>query len=541
MNTKIILIIGLLFLSLQGIGQVNPTAAIKPAPGENYILISRDTFGAARFVYDSVKFNISNDTLYFTDSVYVDLSSLGGGKFVDGTDPADAVYTGGNVGIGTTAPTSKLHILGTTATIDGDGNNSYFTIKSGASNKSANMYFGNNASRFSYTLLPTTNDFQIKSLNGGTPVSFYAKYDNGNVGIGTTGPSLPLHILGNNNLQEWDGNNIYAVLGLQSVDNYPALVFKDYTTGNGVGFIRSYNSQYLIIATSGTKDIVLDSGGNVGIGTTSPSAKLEVVGNARITGAIYDSNNEAGTSGQVLSSTGTGTDWINNTNIYSSDGTLTANRTITSTGQSLSYSALDGTDINVTTLADNGNTFALTDAGTGAVSNLSHKPEYLKLTGSPFKIVSDNNDQLWITDTESNSTTKTGSINTNHYNNIEEPFLWSWAQSGSSYNALRFGGGNSAGNAATSIDFYTASNNTTTTGTQRMRIDQSGQVAIGNHTPSELLDVNGNARLNGILKMVPLSTVPSSPATGTVYMDDGTNTGGTPTLRYYNGTSWVNM
>ena len=541
MNTKIKLIIGLLFLSLQGIGQVNPTAAIKPAPGENYILISRDTFGAARFVYDSVKFNISNDTLYFTDSVYVDLSSLGGGKFVDGTDPADAVYTGGNVGIGTTAPTSKLHILGTTATIDGDGNNSYFTIKSGASNKSANMYFGNNASRFSYTLLPTTNDFQIKSLNGGTPVSFYAKYDNGNVGIGTTGPSLPLHILGNNNLQEWDGNNIYAVLGLQSVDNYPALVFKDYTTGNGVGFIRSYNSQYLIIATSGTKDIVLDSGGNVGIGTTSPSAKLEVVGNARITGAIYDSNNEAGTSGQVLSSTGTGTDWINNTNIYSSDGTLTANRTITSTGQSLSYSALDGTDINVTTLADNGNTFALTDAGTGAVSNLSHKPEYLKLTGSPFKIVSDNNDQLWITDTESNSTTKTGSINTNHYNNIEEPFLWSWAQSGSSYNALRFGGGNSAGNAATSIDFYTASNNTTTTGTQRMRIDQSGQVAIGNHTPSELLDVNGNARLNGILKMVPLSTVPSSPATGTVYMDDGTNTGGTPTLRYYNGTSWVNM
>ena len=50
--------------------------------------------------------------------------------------------------------------------------------------------------------------------------------------------------------------------------------------------------------------------GNVGIGTTLPSQKLHVSGNARITGAIYDSNNSSGTSGQILSSTATGTDWI---------------------------------------------------------------------------------------------------------------------------------------------------------------------------------------------------------------------------------------
>jgi hypothetical protein len=36
-----------------------------------------------------------------------------GGKFVDGTDPADAVYTAGNVGIGTATPDSKLQILNT--------------------------------------------------------------------------------------------------------------------------------------------------------------------------------------------------------------------------------------------------------------------------------------------------------------------------------------------------------------------------------------------------------------------------------------------
>ncbi|MBE9577576.1 fibrobacter succinogenes major paralogous domain-containing protein, partial [Flavobacterium proteolyticum] len=35
-----------------------------------------------------------------------------GGKFVDGTDPADAVYTAGKVGIGTTTPSGKLTIKG---------------------------------------------------------------------------------------------------------------------------------------------------------------------------------------------------------------------------------------------------------------------------------------------------------------------------------------------------------------------------------------------------------------------------------------------
>ena len=35
------------------------------------------------------------------------------GKFVDGTNTADAVYTGGNVGIGTTTPSGLLHVDGT--------------------------------------------------------------------------------------------------------------------------------------------------------------------------------------------------------------------------------------------------------------------------------------------------------------------------------------------------------------------------------------------------------------------------------------------
>lgn len=48
----------------------------------------------------------------------------------------------------------------------------------------------------------------------------------------------------------------------------------------------------------------------LGVNETTPTQTLHVNGNARVTGAVYDSTNSAGTSGQVLSSTGTGTSWV---------------------------------------------------------------------------------------------------------------------------------------------------------------------------------------------------------------------------------------
>jgi hypothetical protein len=64
------------------------------------------------------------------------------------------------------------------------------------------------------------------------------------------------------------------------------------------------------VDANGTVSIV-SYGGSLGIGTTLASQKLHVQGSARITGALFDSSNASGTSGQILQSTQTGTQWIN--------------------------------------------------------------------------------------------------------------------------------------------------------------------------------------------------------------------------------------
>jgi hypothetical protein len=54
--------------------------------------------------------NVSTVGYYSFDGLVWNTFSTEPNKFVDGTDPLDAVYTDGNVGIGTTEPTELLHV-----------------------------------------------------------------------------------------------------------------------------------------------------------------------------------------------------------------------------------------------------------------------------------------------------------------------------------------------------------------------------------------------------------------------------------------------
>ena len=114
---------------------------------------------------------------------------------------------------------------------------------------------------------------------------------------------------------------------------------------------------------------------NVGIGVSAPSQKLHVAGNARVTGAYYDSNNSAGTAGQILSSTATGTDWIAapsaGSTVYTPDVfEITTNQSITSQGTLLSMSGtqiIDGST-GATIPSGGGNTITATQNGVYEIS-----------------------------------------------------------------------------------------------------------------------------------------------------------------------------
>ena len=132
--------------------------------------------------------------------------------------------------------------------------------------------------------------------------------NSGNVGIGTTSPGATLE------LNSDTGNAAKLKIGRQNgATNYLELG----TSGgssviNAIG-ISGVNASLIFnrsTTTATTQSMIIDSAGNVGIGTASPSQKLHVAGNARVTGAYYDSNNSPGTANQVLISTVTGTDWV---------------------------------------------------------------------------------------------------------------------------------------------------------------------------------------------------------------------------------------
>jgi hypothetical protein len=78
-----------------------------------------------------------------------------------------------------------------------------------------------------------------------------------------------------------------------------------------------------------------------------------------------------------------------------------------------------------------------------------------------------------------NNATKTSRIASYHYTNAEEPVGLCVIDSTSTSNVINFGGSSGIVNAATTISFWTAANNTTTTGSERARIDSSGNLLVG--------------------------------------------------------------
>ena len=233
----------------------------------------------------------------------------------DGSGPTFAlleagrlVFTNaGSLGIGTTNPGSTLDVrsTGTQIRAQHSTNNQSILLDSPAGGP--RITFGVNADS-SFMEFGSYSNFNnldtkvrdLKIFSTSAPDAFILRQATGNIGIGTTNATNRLTVWGNNNdttpiLALLSGNNSLSfnsgaqiAFGYNGSNTYQHFIHTRHNSGNSDNAIDFYVSD-------GTQNNTLTSGsvhtmslvsGSVGINSTSPTSRLDVVGNAKVSGVV---------------------------------------------------------------------------------------------------------------------------------------------------------------------------------------------------------------------------------------------------------------
>jgi type II secretory pathway pseudopilin PulG len=409
--------------------------------GGNYVLKTGDTMSGSLTVTNGGKFIIDTTgaTLEYRDGsgnvkyqLYrnpddsFNLYANGAGKGVFAYAPGTSTFNFlQNVGIGNGSADHKLTVSGDDIATD-NGYGLRIRDTSGTA-RQALFWDSSNIAHLRNNALGVGGTIEIDTMPGGSPsVAILA---NGNVGIGTTTPSLPLAV-------ERNGGTGFVAL-FRSSSSVPAATLGTYPSGKG--FIQGLD------ATVNYPDnlLVEPYGGNVGIGTTNPSQLLTVGSGAAQTTVVLINGNSSNYTGTTIQSAGT-EKWF--TGMPGSVDYIIRNRGAT----------------NVVTVQD----------GTGNVGIGTASPGYkldvnkatggtaLRVIGPALATTNDVGIDLALT----NAVTAT-------YGRLSVQ-----AQNGST------------GNESGGLLFSTVSSGTLA---ERMRIDSAGNVGIGRPDPKANLDVSG--------------------------------------------------
>ncbi len=183
------------------------------------------------------------------------------------------VVSSSNVGIATTAPGAKLDI--------GGGGES---IRLSGTAAQAYMSFYNGATRKGYVGTGAGGTDMILNTDSGSIV-----LQGGNVGIGTTNPTNILQVGNAGRLRVSNGTTDYSLLGTLDSDGptNTRIVVSGNTRGAGfagnLDYVATSTGDHIFYTTDSMSERMrITDGGNVGIGTTSPSERLHVAGSVRI-------------------------------------------------------------------------------------------------------------------------------------------------------------------------------------------------------------------------------------------------------------------
>ena len=169
------------------------------------------------------------------------------------------IDTVGNVGIGTTSPDSKLEVLGVT-----DLGVSGYQIRTSNSvgNNSAIIHRKDSGGNLEFRA--ANDDYNQLFIQSG-----------GNIGIGTSNPTFQLHV------NSIDASDSVAYIHHNNAAQSSGDVLKVRSdAGDNAG------SALLNVANNTGSALYVRGDRNVGIGTTSPGAKLDVAGTGNFTGLV---------------------------------------------------------------------------------------------------------------------------------------------------------------------------------------------------------------------------------------------------------------
>jgi len=194
----------------------------------------------------------------------IDFHSLYNGGYKNDSDIVMRIQGNGNIGIGTTSPAEMLDVNGRLRLAQTTAPE---TIADKLYNVSGNLVW-NGVNLTAGGALPSGAEGQLLYNNAGAWTAFSGLHwddTNSRLGIGTTSPDRNLQVVGGIR-----ANYIYT-------DTAATAINPSVRLASGYGFF-SPGLNSVAVSASSTEVMRIDASGNVGIGTTSPAGRLDVLG-----------------------------------------------------------------------------------------------------------------------------------------------------------------------------------------------------------------------------------------------------------------------